>query len=200
MEQHPAGYYYYCDRLHAYYPAVPTCPEGWVAIPVAGPPPVFEEHWVRHHWEDPPGSEQWVTSRPNTVSLELFGRALLYSLDFDRAITSHITLGVGVSYWHQSDWWQDYSANVTVVPVYMNYYFSESPRRGYVSVGADWITVSNNGGSDENDTFTNSGVAAVVGGGYEYRDNSNFFMRIGGYLIIGRSTELSPSVNLGFAF
>jgi hypothetical protein len=32
-QQSPQSYWYYCSSAHAYYPAVPTCPEPWVKVP-----------------------------------------------------------------------------------------------------------------------------------------------------------------------
>lgn len=195
----PAGFYYYCRRAGLYYPAVPVCPEGWIAIPVQQPPPPPPP--VMRGWREPPfeyESEDIVKSRPNAVTLEMLGRALLYSVDYDIALNPRLSLGVGVSYWQLEDWWRDYNASVTVVPVYMDYYFSARPQRGYVSAGIDWITVTQSG--YDNSVFTNNGVAAVLGGGYEMMDRSGFLMRIGGYLIVGRSVTASPSLSLGYAF
>lgn len=191
----PAGFYYYCDRAKAYYPTVSTCAEGWIAIPIGSPPPVIERQWP-----DSVGleTEETVRTRPTAVSLELFGRALLYSLNIDHAISSHFAIGAGISYWKESDWWRDYNASITVVPVYANYYFTEKPRRGFLTAGANWISVTSSGRNDN--TFENSGVAGVLGGGYEYHDATGFLLRLGGYLIIGRSVDANPAVSLGYAF
>jgi hypothetical protein len=84
-----------------------------------------------------------------------------------------------------------------VIPVYRNYYFTENLDRGYLSLGADVIQVTQAGNS--NDTFQNNGVAAVVGAGYESRNKEGFLLRLGLYFIVGTSVMLSPSVSLGFA-
>jgi len=194
-QSQPAGFYYYCEREKTYYPTITHCAEGWIAIPVGAPPPVAE-----HHWQTPtqPATEDDVRSRPNVVSIELFGRALVYSLNYDRAVSEQLTLGLGVTSWHVSNRWQDYSSTVTVVPFYGNYYFTQNAGRGFISAGFDLISSSDSG--DHNGTFTNSGVAGVFGGGYEYRDKAGFLIRLGGFLIIGRSVDISPSLSLGYAF
>jgi hypothetical protein len=33
IQQPEPGYWYYCPSAQAYYPAVPSCPEAWVAVP-----------------------------------------------------------------------------------------------------------------------------------------------------------------------
>jgi hypothetical protein len=192
----PAGFFYYCDAARAYFPTVETCPAGWIAIPAPPPPPMPPR---AHLWEiNAPESEEVVKSHPNAISLEMFGRALFYSLNYDRAVSEHISVGIGASYWETEDWWHDYIADVTVVPVYGNYYFSRRPHRGFLSAGVDWVTVTQSGYNHS--TFANNGFAAVIGGGYEYLDSSGFLIRVSGFAIAGRSLDVSPSISLGYAF
>jgi hypothetical protein len=193
--ENPTTFFYYCDKTKAYFPHVNHCPEGWIAVPVSSEAAPLD-------WSDLTpaelATEETVKSQPNSLNVELVGRALVYSLNFDRAISPHCTIGVGISSWRETNWWQDYHATVTVVPAYVDYFFSQQPRRAFVSAGADWIHVSRAGYSDN--TFTNTGFAAVIGGGYELRDVSGFLLRLGGYVIVGRSVVISPSVAIGFAF
>jgi hypothetical protein len=192
----PPGFYYYCESLKAYYPTVGNCPESWVAIPVGAPPPSYRRrHYETTQVETP---EEPSKTRPNAFTVDLFGRALLYSVNFDRQITDYFSLGVGISSWDASQRWTGFQSWVTVVPLYANFYFSPNASRGFLSAGADLIKVSEPGFSGN--TFENSGVAGTVGAGYEFREQSGFLVRLAGYLIIGRSTELSPSVGLGIAF
>ena len=191
----PSSFLYYCAKANAYYPNVPNCPEGWVAIPVRSP-----EHsrrgWFFSHSADTP--DEAVTARPNAVSLEVGGRALSYSFNFDRSLTDHISLGIGIGTWSMRNWWTGYSATVTAVPLFADYYFNNKPGRGYISAGVEWISVSQDG--PNNNTFDNNGVAGVFGGGYEIRSNSGLLLRLGGYLIVGRSTLVNPGVTLGYTF
>ncbi len=62
-------------------------------------------------------AEAITARRPNAVSFEGLGRAILYSLNYDRSITENIGLGAGLSYFNLS------GANVYVFPLYGNYYF-----------------------------------------------------------------------------
>ncbi len=192
----PNGFYYYCASSKAYFPAAPKCPEPWIAIPIAMPVSAPMAVWVDPTPVDT--SQEAVVARPYSLSLELFGRALVYSVDFDVAITDRWTLGVGYSNWESTDWWDNYDATVTVVPLYFNFYFSKDPDRGYLSAGVDWIHVTETGYT--NDTFTHNGFAGTLGAGYESRSNGGFIFRIGAYAIMGRSVTISPSISLGFAF
>jgi hypothetical protein len=191
----PAGFYYFCARTTAYFPTVADCADGWIAIPVGSPPPAFERRSPEFFTQEP---NDVVQGRPNSATLEIGGQSLYYSLNIDHALNNHWTLGIGISYWEDSNWWRSYQSSITVVPVYANYYFTEKQRRGFISFGADWINSSNPGYS--NSTFTNSGVAGVVGGGYEHRANSGFILRLGGSLIVGRSVSLSPFASFGLTF
>lgn len=189
------AYTFYCEKTNAYYPTVTICAEGWIAIPMGQP--VAARPWVG---AVPfyPNSVEAVEERPNVLSIELLGRALVYSLDYDRAISSHVTLGLGISSWQASAWWNNYTATVTVVPVYLNFYFSESPSRGYLTGGADWISVTQSG--NNSNVFNNNGVAAVFGGGYESRSNEGFIFRASIYVIAGQSISVQPALSLGYAF
>lgn len=196
-------YYYYCRSAGNYYPAAAECPEGWVLAPAG---PVFiqtsrpiqnpNSPWV----ETAVGIEpiQAFKLQPNALSLELFGGAPPYTLNYDREVTEHLTLGIGISSWRAAAPWSNYAATITVLPLYLNYYFTQSSSRGYLTAGADIIRVSQTGASD--DTFQNNGTAAVFGGGYEFRAPSGFLLRLGASLIAGRSVFLNPTFNLGLAF
>lgn len=194
----PSGFYYYCESYKAYYPTVGSCPESWVAIPVAAPPPTNMGWGLRPVTLEPAPEERDVVGRPNVLSAEIFGRALNYSLDFDRQLSDYVSLGVGFSYWDDSLHWNTYQASVTAIPLYMNFYSSQRESRGFLSVGADLIRVSNPGDSGE--TFENSGVAGTVGGGFEFRDQHGFLARLAAFLIIGRSTLFNPALSIGVSF
>ena len=187
-ETSPAVFYYYCGSVKAYYPAVTSCPEAWVAIPLVSP------HGLNYFGE----TEEPVQTHPWSASIEFYGRALQYSLDFDRSISKHLTLGSGISSWHATSDWSGYQATITVIPIYANFYFTEWQSRGFISLGGDLISASQSRTGDH--TFENTGVAAVFGCGYEYRSYSGFLLRVAAFLIVGRSTILSPGIDVGMAF
>lgn len=136
--------------------------------------------------------------KTNAVSLEILGRASLYSINYDRLITSDLALGFGFSYWTNSFHWGSLIATSRVVPVYLNYYFSPFQRRLFVTGGADFIFTypSYNSAS----IFQTTGTAAVFGGGFEYRGNSGFLFRAAPYILIGNVTSFSFGIGVGGVF
>jgi hypothetical protein len=201
-EPAPTTFFYYCERTKTYFPNVQTCPTGWIAVPAGAAIPAQEQPQMRP-WPAPVhrysvNAPEIVHSQPNVVSFEFFGRALLYSVNYDFAVSDHLSLGIGISSWESRDWWTSVDSSVTVVPIYGNYYFSQHLGRGYISLGADWISVSSIG--NNSNTFANNGMAAVIGGGYEARDASGYLLRFGGYVIAGKTTTINPSVSVGYAF
>jgi hypothetical protein len=184
----PVGFYYYCAKLSAYYPAVQICPETWIAVPVAAN--------MQPREQEPQDDKTF--SQHNAVSFEIGGRALLYSIDFDHHISDFFDVGVGFSIWNLNNYWSGYNATVTVVPIYTDFYFSRHLNRPYITAGVDLINVTHNGYS--HDIFTNSGAAAVVGLGYEIRSYSGLVLRLSADFITGRSLVFSPGVALGYGF
>lgn len=192
---------YYCQKQNDYYPRIQVCPDGWIAVPAPAPPsqwrliPVYRSAFIE---PDTGATLEQIQAHPTTLSLELFGRALIYSLNLDRAITDQITLGVGAAYWDSSIGWENYHSTDWVIPFYGNYYFTQKSHRGYLTLGLDWIHVSAPG--LDNSTFLNNGAAGTIGGGYEYRNVSGLVLRIHGVFILGRTLDVSPGISLGLAF
>ncbi len=140
-----------------------------------------------------------ATERPNAISAELLGRGLLYSINYDRSINENIAVGAGFSYWSLSSYTS--KASVLVVPLYGNYYFSPDSNRGFITAGMDIVSVSveDHGFYSSDNYFAGhaSGVAAVVGGGYEYRGKGGFLFRGAPYLLAGSG---GAAVWLGLTF
>ncbi len=132
--------------------------------------------------------------RRNAFSLELLGRGLLYSLNYDYLITDDIALGAGVSTYSISA--GSASASAWIIPVYANYYFTQGSHRWFASGGANLIFASSNVGSDEK--ISGSGVAGVLGGGYEYRGDSGFLFRAAPYVFVGKVSGGWLGLSLGF--
>jgi hypothetical protein len=141
--------------------------------------------------------------RPNTVSLELLGRGLLYSLDYDRQITKEIAVGGGLSAWSvgaTTDNGTTYAAaSVVIVPLYLDYYlYSRNGNRWYVTGGVDFVSARFDGGGWK---FSNSGLALTGGGGYEYRADNGFLFRGALYLLVGGGdVHIWPGLSAGFTF
>src|SRR4051812_18289452 len=78
--------------------------------------------------------------RPNAIAGELFGRGLLYSINYDRSLNDSFAIGAGFSYWSVSSYYS--KTSVVVVPVYGNYYFSPDSHRGFLTAGLDFVGAS----------------------------------------------------------
>ncbi len=139
---------------------------------------------------------------PSAVSLELLGRAMLYSINFDQVLNDNIAAGVGLgsvsTNFHDTD--HDANQTATFVPAYMYYYFNKTAGSPFLTGGVTLIL--NHAGVKNLDTSTgslqipSSSVMPTFGGGYENRMDSGFLFRVTGYLIAGKS--LTPW--LGFSF
>lgn len=138
------------------------------------------------------------TVRTNSVSVELWGRAWLYSLDYDHLFSNRFALGAGISYWNTNYWRTNVYSSTTVIPIYGNYYFPSRSTRFFVTAGADMILAS--GTTNSNIVFQSSGGAAVLGGGFEYRGNQGFLFRLSPYIILGSSTVITIGASLGGVF
>ncbi len=174
-------------------------PESIQPPPVSTQPPPAQQGFEHEGYDNTSEeSQEAVIARPNMITLEFLGRSLVYSLDYDRRISEHWAIGLGISTWQATVRWANYQASVTVIPIYANYYFSELPSRGFLTGGFDIIQNSNPG--FDSSTFASNGGAGLIGGGYEMRDPSGFTIRLGGDLIIGRSVLINPSMSVGLAF
>lgn len=143
------------------------------------------------------GDEGTSTSRPNALSIELLGRGALYSIDYDRSVSSSVGLGFGFSYFGASD--QGITFSAAVVPFYVNFYFAPGPSRVFISGGADFVYVSAN--VQDYLGFSATGVLGTAGVGYEYRGDGGFLFRLAPYVLIGAGgTQVWGGVSFGYAF
>lgn len=146
----------------------------------------------------------------NVVAFELLGRGLLYGVSYDRMISENVALGMGYSNWSAGS--QDFRINFNIIPVYANYYFQPGSHRGYISGGAELISAKWDFDSSISTTYTDafgnkrtnagaaSGVAPIVGGGYEYRGDGGFLFRATGYLLVAAKTQPWFGLTFGGAF
>lgn len=132
--------------------------------------------------------------RKNAMSLELLGRGLLYSFDYDRMVTDNLAVGAGASHYSISS--GDASAGAWIIPVYANYYLTGGNSRWFATGGANLIFASGNVGDDAK--VSGSGVAGVLGAGYEYRADNGFLFRAAPYVFVGKTSGAWLGVSLGY--
>ncbi len=139
---------------------------------------------------------------PSAVSVEMLGRSMLYSLNYDQVLNDNLAVGAGFGSVSTNFRGTDVDANqtATFVPAYMNYYFMKEAGSPFVTGGVSLIL--NHASVKGKDTATggleipSSSVMPTFGGGYENRTDNGFLFRIAGYLVAGKS--LTPW--LGFSF
>jgi len=130
--------------------------------------------------------------RRHALSTELLGRGGLYSFNYDYMILDNLAIGAGVSTYSISSGTS--SAKATIIPAYANYYVNDGNHRFFGSAGANIIHAS--GKIDDSAQVSGSGLAGVLGGGYEYRNDSGFLFRAAPYVFVGKAS----GVWLGFSF
>ncbi len=105
----------------------------------------------------------------NAMYFELFGQGILYSTNYERAVTADIRLRIGFSAW---SWGSEFAkSELTAFPVILNYLPGESDSR--LEVGLGLIPALGEGWGGSNIVGT-----ATIGYRYQPRDNEWLF-RIG---------------------
>lgn len=153
----------------------------------------------------PLGNHTRVTY-PSTVSIEVLGRAMLYSVNFDQVVDDHIAVGAGFgsvsTNFHDTD--RDTGETASFIPVYMNYYFTETAGSPFVTGGVTMLL--NHAATKGYDTSTgdlqipSSTVMPEFGVGYEYRTDTSFLFRVTGYLAAAKSLTPWVGFSFGYAF
>jgi hypothetical protein len=153
----------------------------------------------------PLGNHTRVTY-PSTVSIEVLGRAMLYSVNFDQVVDDHIAVGAGFgsvsTNRHDTD--IDTGETASFIPVYMNYYFTEMAGSPFVTGGVTMIL--NHAAVKGTDTSTgslqipSSTVMPEFGAGYEFRTDTGFLFRVAGYLAAAKSLTPWVGFSFGYAF
>lgn len=116
----------------------------------------------------------------NHLSLELGGRGMFYSVNYDRYIGRHVALGAGFSYMGLET--QSYGrVPLTVVPIYSNFYAGVKAHRPYLTGGVS-VAKLHGEGSPTVDGMV--GVFPSFGAGYEYRSDEGFIFRATPYVAL----------------
>lgn len=146
-----------------------------------------------------PSAEVLAFNKPNTLSVEALGRAGLWSLSYDRRITTALAFGIGISHLPisgtQSGGETFWISNFTI-PVYGSLYVLGIPHQIFVTAGVNFGLLSTGGAAITVSRWTNSPIALVAGLGYEYRPSEGPLVRVTPYIYFGPA---GLSVNLGLA-
>ncbi len=142
-------------------------------------------------------------TNPNALSFELVGRGLLYSFAYDRVLNERLAAGVGVGSVSTTSV-GGVSVSATVIPVYVNFYFSESAGSLFVTAGAALVasasTLANLTSSAGSLQFSSSPILPEAGLGYEYRSDPGYLFRIAAYGILGNSLIPWGGISFGYSF
>jgi hypothetical protein len=144
-------------------------------------------------------------SNPSALSLELGGRGLLYSLNFDRVLSDNLAAGFGIGTVTAS------LSNLTatsqsspILPVYFNFYFMQDAGSLYVTGGADLLTspssVSGLTSSPGGLGFSSSPILLTLGLGYEFRSDAGYLVRAAAYGVYGSSLVPWGGISFGYSF
>lgn len=130
----------------------------------------------------------------NFMGIEVLGRGVLYSLNYDRAVTSRFSVGAGLSYYQFNI--LGINVDIGVLPLYGNYYFGGERHRAFVSGGVSLVYSKaeirdayfwNDGVTHGNDISYNyarsegTSLNPNAGIGYEFRARAGFTARVTSY-------------------
>lgn len=133
--------------------------------------------------------------RRNNLSLELLGRGGLYSFNYDYMLNDDLAVGGGIASYSISA--GTAKASTWILPVYANYYVNQGKHRFFGTGGANLILVS--GQIDDSNQVKGSGLAGVLGAGYEYKSDDGFLFRAAPYLMIGKISGGWLGFSLGYS-
>ena len=144
-------------------------------------------------------AEHTRVTYPNSFNVEVLGKSLAYSVNYDRVMNDDLVAGVGFGSTGTS-----YGISATLIPVYVNYYFARDQGSLYVTGGGNLITNSSSvqgaSASVSNLVFPTNGVLPFFGIGYESRSDAGFLFRLTAYGIVGSSLIAWGGATLGFCF
>ena len=144
-------------------------------------------------------------TNPNAVGVEILGRSLLYSVFYDRVMNDDMAAGFGIgSVSTQFAGGGDAGVSATMVPAYLNYYFTRTGNSLYATGGVSLITnassVTGLKSSTGGYSFNNNSVEPNFGAGFESRGDSGFLFRVAGYGLIGAKVIPWMGFSFGYAF
>lgn len=147
----------------------------------------------------PSETEETRVTRPHAVSVEVFGRALSFSVNYDRSFERYFSAGFGLS---QIATYQN--SQVRQAVTYFNAYFLPEFESAFVTVGLN--RALNADLAKFKDTslgrfrFPEHGWVSQVGLGWEHRLSQGFLFRSGAYVLFGDNVLPWFGFSVGYAF
>lgn len=151
-------------------------------------------------------AEHTRVTYPSAVSVEMLGRAMLYSVNFDQVINDNIAVGfgLGTAATMTRGTEIDTDTSATFLPAYMNYYFLLDQGSPFITAGMTLITnhssVKNFETKTGNLEIPSSNVMPTFGGGYENRGDNGFLFRAAAYFNAGRKLTPWLGFSIGYGF
>jgi len=142
---------------------------------------------------------------PGALSVELFGKGMLYSVQFDQMMNEDLAAGAGFgSVGLKTSTGVDLSETAHLIPVYVNYYFMPNQGSLFATVAASLVLNNNTAKSNVSNIadveFTSAGVLPSFGLGYENRSGNGFLFRFIGYGVLGKTLKPWFGFVMGYAF
>jgi hypothetical protein len=138
---------------------------------------------------------QTRAAKPNDFTIELGGKALLYSLGYSRILSPNFALEAGVSFLGGSSSEGD-TVSAFLLSGGARLYLLKKDASPYLSGGVCWVAADTDAGPFDGE----SGVFFYASPGFEYRAQGGFVFRGGVYFLIKDGFFVWPGVSLGVAF
>jgi len=149
-------------------------------------------------------AEHTRVTYPGALSVEGLGRGGLYAIQYDQVFSDELAAGIGIgSVGLKNNLGVDTNTSVTVVPLYVNYYFQRDAGSFFATGGASLLmgdqleSLNTKVGNIE---LPDSSILPTVGLGFETRTDNRLLLRITGYLLV--ADQLAPwgGLTLGYTF
>ncbi len=134
------------------------------------------------------------TEKPNDFTIELGGKAFVYSLSYQRMVGDMFGLEIGASFIGGAGGGE--SGGVIFLTGGGRFYFIKKNASPTLSAGVVYVTAATDAGPLEGE----SGVYFYVNPGFEFRQSSGFVVRGGVYFLIKEGFWVWPGLQLGIAF
>ncbi len=149
-------------------------------------------------------AEHTRVSLPNAVGLEFLGKAMKYSIFYDRVFTDELIAGFGIGQTStQTASGKEMEVNARLFPFYLHYCFTPDQGSLFLALGANLVgNASEVKGlkSQFSASEFKSSVEPYFGIGYENRSDPGLLFRITAYGIYDKKLTPWGGLSLGLVF